>query len=337
MHMDWFEALTGFREADYASTRARLAVDGQQLVVPDGRRYGIGELELVSLGELRERARRHPVPGRLRLRIVDGEARHMHRQPQYHGALFQVASQFNLLEMTSPDVTPEDGVSRYERDPTQGPACAIAAGAATVYRNYLVPVGGQSGQTRDRQLDGLADLGAALAGAIGTPVSTLLTMRNGYALCSEHGLDLVGRHLRMLDEPGRDALRSRLRIGVHWQIDVTDRTKPPYPKVSPAFCAALPVAYSGIATPRWELFARLVLEAAYEATLLAAALHRARGGTNVAVLTRVGGGAFGNDPCWIDDAIARAVELARGFDVEVHLVSRGGPSPATVALARAYS
>jgi len=37
-------------------------------------------------------------------------------------APFQVASQFNLLEMTGPSVTPEHGVARYAHDPTQGPA-----------------------------------------------------------------------------------------------------------------------------------------------------------------------------------------------------------------------
>jgi hypothetical protein len=54
----------------------------------------------------------------------------MHRAPEYGGALFQVASQFDALEMTGANVTPEDGVTRYQHDHTQGPACAIAAGAA---------------------------------------------------------------------------------------------------------------------------------------------------------------------------------------------------------------
>jgi hypothetical protein len=35
----------------------------------------------------------------------------------------------------------------------------LAAGAATVYRNYFAPIGGIEGQTEDRQFDGLADLG----------------------------------------------------------------------------------------------------------------------------------------------------------------------------------
>ena len=60
-------------------------------------------------------------------------------------------------------MTPEHGVTRYQHDHTQGPACAIAAGAATIYRNYFAPVGGSHGQTTERQFDGLADLGETLA------------------------------------------------------------------------------------------------------------------------------------------------------------------------------
>jgi hypothetical protein len=127
--VDWFEQLTGFQEQGYAQTRARLTVEGQRLCVPEnGRSYGIGEPELISLRSLRERAQAGPgVPGRLRVRNVRGDVGRMHGLPEYAGALFQVASQFNLLEMIGPHITPEDGVTRYAADRTQGPACAIAA------------------------------------------------------------------------------------------------------------------------------------------------------------------------------------------------------------------
>ena len=97
------------------------------------------------------------------MQIVTGDVRKMHQAPEYAGALFQVASQFNALETVGPSVTPEDGVTRYEHDHTQGPACAMAAGAATIYRNCFVPVGDQIGQTTHIQLDGLADVGAELS------------------------------------------------------------------------------------------------------------------------------------------------------------------------------
>ena len=159
--MDWFERLTGFRETSYDDTRAKLELDGARLKsLVNGRSYCIGELELVSLAALRERTRTGEGPsGRLRVDVAIGDVREMHRLPENAGALFQVASQFNLLEMVSPSVTPEQGVTRYQNDRTQGPACAIACGAATIYRNYFAPVGGSTGQTALRQLDGLAGIG----------------------------------------------------------------------------------------------------------------------------------------------------------------------------------
>ena|SRR5450759_772187 len=137
--MDWFERLTGFRETDYEDTRTKLKVEGNRLrSLINGKSYGIGELELVSLKALRERGKSAGgSPGRLKVSVVTGDVRQMHRSPGNAGAMFQVASQFNLLEMVSPTVTPEQGVTRYQYDRTQGPACAIAAGAATIYRNYL--------------------------------------------------------------------------------------------------------------------------------------------------------------------------------------------------------
>ncbi len=107
--MDWFEQLTGFREGNYADTRAKLKLEGHELQsLVNGRSYGIGELELVSLQSLRERVMSLGNPaGRLKLTAVSGDVRRMHHLPANAGALFQVASQFNLLEMTGPGVAPE--------------------------------------------------------------------------------------------------------------------------------------------------------------------------------------------------------------------------------------
>jgi hypothetical protein len=186
----------------------------------------------------------------------------MHRLPEYAGALFQVASQFNLLEMSSPTVTPEHGVTRYQHDRTQGPACALAAGAATIYRNYFAPVGGGCGQTTERQFDALADLGEALGGALNQPVKDLWSMENGYALCTRTGLDAITQHLGTLQLEQVDMLRGQLRIGIHGDVEVTDAAAEHRPLVSQAFCSALPVAYSPVPTSHWEPLASLVLQAA---------------------------------------------------------------------------
>jgi hypothetical protein len=333
--MDWFEALTGFPETDYQTTRSRLAVEGTELVSRvNHARYGIGELELVSLQELRERVRvGGSAQGYLRVRVVTGDVRAMHRSADNAGALFQVASQFNLLEMVSPSVTPEQGVTRYQGDPTQGPACAIAAGAATIYRNYFAPCGDGHGQTRTRQIDGLADVGLALSGGLGIPVSALWTMQNGYALATERGLDIIHRHLRTLTPDQTDGLRAKLRIGIHRDVEVTEAPGPDRPRVSQVFCSALPVAYSGVSAPLWRPFASLVLEAAYEATLWAAVINAQRGTSNRVLLTLLGGGAFGNEPGWIYAAIRRALTLVRSYDLDVRLVSYGSPSREMLAIA----
>lgn len=323
--MDWFERLTGFRESGWNETRDRLQVEGRTLRSRvNGRTYGIGELKLVSLAELRERmAEGVRSPGRFTCSDIVGDVRALHRDPAYAGALFQVASQFNLLEMTGPTITPEHGVTGYANDHTQGPACAIAAGAATLYRNYFAPVGGESGQRAHRQLDGLADLGAALAGALERPIGSLWEMRNGYALCTNDGLAAIGEHLSRLTEDGRDHLRGLLRIGVHRDVEVTDDLATPGQTVSQAFCSALPVAYVGHPREVWAPFATLVLEAAYEATLLAGALNSRHGASDLVFLTRVGGGAFGNEPAWIDMAIERAMRKARPYGLDVRMVTYG--------------
>ena len=336
--MDWFEKLSGFRESDYASTRAKFEVSGTQLrsLVTDAS-YGIGTFELCSLQSLREEARgAGPRRGRLKASIVTGDVRAMHRQPENAGSLFQVASQFNMLEMVGPSVTPEHGVTRYEGDRTQGPACAIAAGAATIYRNYFVPVGDVHGQTAKRQLDGLADIGAALGNGLGVPVERLWTMQNGYALARQPGLDLISRYLGTLGASRIDDLRGRLAIGLHRDVEATEAGGNPRPLISQAFCSALPVAYSGIATSHWERFALLVLEAAYEATMWAAILNAQRGVSNVVFLTFLGGGAFGNDDRWIFAAIRRALLTVAVYDLDVRLVCYSAPPDAVERLAKEF-
>jgi hypothetical protein len=338
--MNWFERLTGFTETSYDETRRKLEVDrGQLRSLVNDRTYGIGTLELVSLQDLRERVQPRPDPysRRLKVRLLTGDVRRLHASPDLAGALFQVASQFNLLEMISPEVTPEQGVTRYEQDGTQGPACAMAAGAATIYRNYFASVGGKQGQTSTRQLDGLADVGASLAEILGKSVDDLWTMRNGYALCTRAGLEAIDAWHDLSTPEHIDRLRGMLRIGLHHDVEVTDSDDPRLPVVSQAFCSALPVAYSEMAPIHWRGFASLVLEAAYEATLWAAVASAQRGGSNTVLLTSLGGGAFGNNEEWITSAMGRALRMVANFDLDVRLVSYRAPSRAFTELAAEFS
>jgi hypothetical protein len=322
----WFEALTGFSEDRHDDVAGRFTVDGELLTSRvNGRTMRWGRFETPSLAELRRQLGGAPSGvGSLRARKLEADVQALHADPANAGALFQVASQFNTLEMVGPDVTPEAGIDGYEGDPTQGPACAIACGAGTIYRNYLVrlegragqagQVGqvGQVGQSREQQIDCLADLAVALGLAI--------EMRNGYALATGGQLDEVRERLADLDEAGRHRLMGHLRIGLQWDTQVT--LPGPGHAVTQAYCSALPIAYSRHQVERWEPFARLVLDAAYEATLAAAVLNARRTGNPTAYLTFLGGGAFGNPRPWIVDAIDGALGALAGTDLDVVLVSR---------------
>ena len=131
-------------------------------------------------------------------------------------------------------------------------------------------------------------------------------------------------------------MRGLLRIGIHQDIEVTDSVGPQRPVVSQAYCSALPVAYSRLPAALWRSFGQFVLEAAYEATLCAAVLNRQRGASNIVLLTRLGGGAFGNDDAWIDAAMHRALTKAAGCGLDVRLVSYGAPPKSMIDLAAAF-
>lgn len=321
--MTWFEKLTGFRETNPSQVRDRLVIDGETLTSKvNGRVMVCGRLETPSLSDLRKRVPLGDRNGsRISVKEVVANVQSLHVDALNAGSLFQVASQFNLLEMVSPGVTPERGVGIYEKDRTQGPACAVAAGAGTIYRNYFAPVNGQIGQSKNNQIDCLADLGKAL----GNSDRRLWQMQNGYALASHRGLIDIGGRLLGAREAERDRLRQHLRIGIQWNTGVTlDNCSH---LVSQVYCSALPVAYSNLAPNLWEPFARLVLESAYEATFFAASLNSQATGNNCLFLTLLGGGAFGNSSDWIIGAIARSLNLFQSVDLDVRIVSYGSSHP----------
>lgn len=315
----WFETLTGFKEISPDQVRANIVIVGDTITSKvNDKKMVCGRLETPTLGELRDQALAGSYnEGTLALREVIADVQQLHTDPVNAGSLFQVASQFNLLEMTSPTVTPEEGVGIYESDLTQGPACAIAAGAGTIYRNYLVEVNGIIGQSADNQINCLADMGKAL----GNTGDRLWQMQNGYALASEAGLVEISESLKSMTESQRDSLRQKLRIGIQWNTQVT--LADCRHMVAQAYCSALPVAYSPHSTDLWEEFARLVLEASYEAALYAGLINQLRTGNKTVYLTLLGGGAYGNKLDWIFSAIKRALGLIAGKDLDIAIVSYG--------------
>ncbi|OWY23792.1 hypothetical protein C7N43_13415 [Sphingobacteriales bacterium UPWRP_1] len=330
----WFEKLTGFREENPAQVRSNLEIKDNRLISKvNGAEFVYGKLELLSLQELKNRVL--PLKkynSKIRVSEVVGNTQTFHKEPANAGAFFQAASQFNLLEMVSPHVIPEKGVGIYENDYTQGPACAIACGAGTIYRNYFVPVNGQIGQSAAKQIDCLADIGTEL----GNNSSNLWIMANGYALVNNtESLEHITTQIKNKAAQEYEVLKGKLKIGIQWDTEVTISENRQL--VSQAYCSALPVAYSHIKAGYWEAFARLILEASYEATLAAGLLNFEKTGNSSVFLTLVGGGAFGNEPAWIFDAIKKAVNVFANSPLNVSIVSYGSSNAGVVKLVESIS
>jgi hypothetical protein len=93
--------------------------------------------------------------------------------------------------------------------------------------------------------------------------------------------------------------------------------------VSQIYCSALPVIYSSIDSIYWESFARVILEATYEATLYTALINLDKTNSNLVYLTLVGGGAFGNREYWILESLQVAINKFRNIPLDVRIVSYG--------------
>jgi hypothetical protein len=350
----WFSKLFGVHEnLDFIYQDFKFEEPSSLIATKENRRFEIGRFSTPNLSELRNSVRLAlnmspdvkfagasiPAPHR-RIKVqhiaIPGVLE-IHKS--YPGALYQAASQFNCLEFPGPNFKPEDGITDYVTDRTQGPACAIACAAGSLFRNYFVqvPNAPSIGQSEQHQLNNLIDVETYLR----NDAHGYWYVRNGYIFSSNDDA-LVALNRRIAepkwDEKSRtikEAIRKRIRIGLQEDVEVVvDDTYNPLRNfnaeksgdskesrllVTQSYCSALSCAYSYTPINLWEPLARLVLDGAYESTILAGVLnsikHREIQSSsapeemfhNIVFLTFVGGGAFGNDMSWIASAIGRAV------------------------------
>ena len=171
------------------------------------------------------------------------------------------------------------------------------------------------------------------------PVGALWTMRNGYALAKQGGLDAIARHLAALVLDGLDALRGRARMGLHRDVEVTDGATVGCQSAAGLagfLFPALPVAYTRVPPQRWAPFASLVLDAAYEATLSGCSVERLarcieRRAPHPSGRRRIRQRAGLNDV-----ALRRALQTAASYALDVKLVSYGPPAPEIVEIAAEF-
>jgi hypothetical protein len=345
---DWFERLFGFTEESKAVVHEFLQVKGSsmQSLVNDAK-FNIGTFSTPSLAELRARNQGNleKFPGQLRVSILKGDVSAFMAEEANRHAVFQVASQFNCLEFPGPRTTPEQGVTNYVFDKTQGPCCSIACGAGTVYRNYFVPISlssqtTQLGQSKAHQLNNLKDISLFLGNEEG--VATRSPRRKtyayfdssaGYTMATREGLAALNAKLQSCGVKGVEKAKSLLKIGIQTDVQVTSKNwgnvqvRKKLQTVTQVFGSACSVAYSEGSAKSWAPFASLILDASYEATLwiaLESALrHSGQGGSNKVFLTLLGGGVFGNSFDWIANAIGKAVKKFTNTGLDVRIVFYG--------------
>jgi hypothetical protein len=150
----WYGQLFGVEESsNYASVQANFQInsDATMTSLANGQTFQVGNFSTPTLSSLRshgiallrayhaEQAKDSAAITELKYQhVVQGDVLLEHAQ--HPGAVLQAASQFNCLEFPSWQCLPEQGVTAYAHDHTQGPACALACAAGTVYRNYFADV-----------------------------------------------------------------------------------------------------------------------------------------------------------------------------------------------------
>lgn len=331
--VDWFEETFGFREKNYKHTRKQFQLEEDDTILhslANGRKFQLGKFEIPSVEELNLRLSELTLSetsgqysdreNSLEFEHWIGGVKGLLHDPQNAGAVFQAESHFNLLEGINSQVKPDSGITDYVDDRSQGPTCAVACSAGTIYRNYLLNKYGQGGK-RGKQIDCIAEAGEIL----GNEKDKFWKMQNGYVSPSEN--DSMFRLKRTMYGGflmSREAM-NKVRVGVHWDTEVVERLErpeQPHHCVTQVYCAALQIGFCTKNKMRdFEPFAKLILDAAYQATFAVAAIKALESNERINLyLTKVGGGCFGNRSRWIVDAIRKCLRKYEDYPLNVFLV-----------------
>jgi len=325
----WFEDIFGFPESNFEATRRQFEYSDNTLTsAGNGRTFAVGSFEAISVQDLHrglaeasaQASDAYWSTGDLCFELREEDSwRKLHEEDDSAGAVFQASSLFNCLETTT-GRSPEDGISIYSQETTQGSACALACPAAAVFRNYFLGSGG-SGQAGDRQLNCMSEVGEVLQNS----KQEWWVMRNGYCLPKVAGRIATLSGCIAGDAELEGQVRSRVRVGVHWDTEVTSGKH----RVCQVFCSALPVAFvKSTRQSDWLGFAAPILEGAFDAVLAAAATLAAKRADRVRVyLTAVGMEPLGNRREWVAAAIDRALHVHEREPLDVILVHSSNDVP----------
>lgn len=275
-------------------------------------------------------------PGNITVGNITEDVINLHQICDPHST-FQVASQLNCLEMVRPIIIPEEGITIYRTDDSQGPKCVMQTPAAIAYRNYLYPYAGGYGQEHNRQINMADDLLQYLCSK-NESINNEYLYKNGYLFITKSGLILINNILQ--DNNNYSEAQSKLKIGNHTGISLCNKKNK---LVNHVLCSGLPIGYhtshyinlnnipekfihNPIDYPSWKLLSKLFLDTYYINTLLIACENNIINNSPSApcYLTYVGGGYFEMNKSLINRAKIDACDFIKqkGLHLNVIIVNK---------------
>ena len=363
---NWFNQVFVFDELplghSFTSFNVKKSTTNHILMTVKGAEIDVGVFRYMSVADLLKTASENTSAvasaadptNNLKYYMMTSPAHTVHTTPGYHDSIFQVASQFNALEMLTPTQTPQKGITIYHADNTQGPVCAMVCPFGTLYRNYFcMPDAGK--QLEDKSVNVNPQIGtpAGGTGSGNNQINTLtelmkidvcfkdLRFQNGYIFVKDKPqLDAINKYLLIPENFWTAMMAIKYVIQEDTPVvNLSDGTIMGQ-IVSQIYCSAYPVSYSTEPDPAtkaqrvpgtnkkdYELLSSMILHAVYYSTLAYAVTRITPDETRKKVfLTKVGGGAFGNDVSLIDNAIYNAVRHFTAYPIDVHIVDYKGPT-----------
>ena len=312
--MNWFIQTFGFEEISYQKTRQTFLQMFYRENCKKLNNMNIGEFNIYTNFYLRNNINFFST-GNLNITNITDDIRNIHRN--YKNATIQVASQLNCLEMINPYIRPENGITIYSQDNTQGPICSLCCPAGLAYRNYIY----NGGQTYNNQICLITEAFQYLKS-----IDSYLNYNiiNGYLLI-HNTTDLIKINNLLDNNNVRQHFKNVIKSGSHSNQEVSNKVNH---NVNHVYCAGIPINYNNTITEKsmWSKLSLVWLEAMYENTLLIAIKNNYKLGTNQpCFLTKLGGGVFGMDDTIIIMAINNAINFIRQkkIFIDVYIVHYG--------------
>lgn len=319
----WFETLFGFNESlenvsNFLSCEQK--EDGAILYSKKNQKhFNAGKFSLCNISSFQNLVPRngghlHIIHGNgmksSKLHLVDVMC--AQNYPDFNGATFQVASNFNCLEFLGSKQTAAKGVNSYIQNHAQGPVCAVSSGPAVTYRNYFV---------------------LHEDGTVGQLIKEIELLHNT-PLKIEHGYVKINKNeCERLKSQNFDWKNlNNYKIGVHQNCQVTINRAEHGIILNPdsqqfvhqIYCAAFSFPRSVIPNDFTYEIDGEILKAEYRATILAAwnnsIQYPGNKGSNKCFLTLLGGGVFHNPFNIICNAINDCKDIIEQSGLDVYVV-----------------